>query len=296
MTKAARSPPPGSSFELYARAMLDHWLGKKVTVEFERDDGYRSGSKIDSYFTPPSKWPRMEREAIRLVGGRVADPGGARSDPRPGERVSGQCAAVAAGAGDLQLRPHAGQQPRPRGRHAPLSTVLARASRHHPKGRAPDRKQPDSWHLVGGPPALREVERAPRSAGRTPHAPGSVQGANRRLVRSPPHPSGGTRAPRPRDGLGSGARDLGGRIPTRGLRRRPRATLSRRPGKVHPSQRASQRSAWPSSTNSGSRPSRKPGRTKGSSGRRRTSPRCPRSSTGRTGTVTIPRRRCPDSA
>src|SRR5439155_712297 len=75
MTKAARTPPPGSSFELYARAMLEHWLGKKVTVEFERDDGYRSGSKIDSYFTPPSKWPRMEREAIRLVRGRVLDLG-----------------------------------------------------------------------------------------------------------------------------------------------------------------------------------------------------------------------------
>jgi len=75
MTKAARTPPPGSSFELYARAMLDHWLGKKVTVEFEREDGYRSGSKIDSYFTPPSKWPRMEREAIRLVRGRVLDLG-----------------------------------------------------------------------------------------------------------------------------------------------------------------------------------------------------------------------------
>ncbi|TLZ57930.1 MAG: methyltransferase domain-containing protein, partial [Methanobacteriota archaeon] len=55
--------------------MLDHWLGKKVTVEFEREDGYRSGSKIDSYFTPPSKWPRMEREAIRLVRGRVLDLG-----------------------------------------------------------------------------------------------------------------------------------------------------------------------------------------------------------------------------
>src|SRR5205809_100828 len=220
-----------------------------------------------------------EERLRRRRGGRVADPGGARSDPRPGERVSGERPAVAAGAGDLQLCPHAGQQPRPCGRRAPLSAVPPRASRHHPKGRAPDRKQPDSRHLVGGPPALREVERAPRSAARTPHAPGPVQGPRRRLVRSPPHPSGGTRASRPRDGLGSGARNLGRRIPTRGLRRRPRATLSRRPGKVHPSQRASQRSAWPSSTNSGSRPSRKRGRTKGSSGRRHTFPRCPRSST-----------------
>ncbi len=66
---------PGSSFELYARAMLDHWLGKKVLVEFERDDGYRRASKIDSYFAPPSKWPRMEREAMRLVRGRVLDIG-----------------------------------------------------------------------------------------------------------------------------------------------------------------------------------------------------------------------------
>lgn len=60
---------------MYARAMLDHWLGKRVVVEFERDDGYRSASKIDSYFAPPSKWPRMEREAMRLVRGRVLDVG-----------------------------------------------------------------------------------------------------------------------------------------------------------------------------------------------------------------------------
>lgn len=61
--------------ELYARAMLDHWLGKKVTVEFEREDGLRGGSKIASSFTPPSKWPRMEQEAMRLVRGRVLDLG-----------------------------------------------------------------------------------------------------------------------------------------------------------------------------------------------------------------------------
>lgn len=75
MAKAARKPPPGSSMDLYARAMLDHWLGKKVTVEFEREDGLRGGSKIASYFTPPSKWPRMEQEAMRLVRGRVLDLG-----------------------------------------------------------------------------------------------------------------------------------------------------------------------------------------------------------------------------
>src|SRR5256884_3911098 len=142
--------------------------------------------------------PRLRSRSARAVpaeerlrrrrGGRIADPGGARSDPRPGERVSGQCATVAAGAGDLQLRPHAGQQPRPCGRRASLSAVPPRASRYHPKGRAPDRKPSDSRHLVGGPPALREVERAPPSAARTPHAPGPVQRPRRRLVRSPPHP------------------------------------------------------------------------------------------------------------
>src|SRR5436190_13530219 len=49
-----------------------------------------------------------EERLRRRRGGRVADPGGARSDPRPGERVSGERPAVAAGAGDLQLCPHAG--------------------------------------------------------------------------------------------------------------------------------------------------------------------------------------------
>ncbi len=75
MPKSSQKPLPGSSFELYARAMLDHWLGKRVVVEFERDDGYRSASKIDTYFAPPSRWPRMEREALRLVRGRVLDLG-----------------------------------------------------------------------------------------------------------------------------------------------------------------------------------------------------------------------------
>src|SRR5437762_13578095 len=75
MARSTRKAPSGASFELYARAMLDRWLGKSVTVEFERDDGYRSESKIDSYFTPPSKWPRMEREASKLVRGRTLDLG-----------------------------------------------------------------------------------------------------------------------------------------------------------------------------------------------------------------------------
>jgi SAM-dependent methyltransferase len=70
-----RRPAPGSSFELYARAMLDHWLGKKVVVEMERDDGFRRASAIGTYFAPASKWSRLERDAMRLVRGRVLDLG-----------------------------------------------------------------------------------------------------------------------------------------------------------------------------------------------------------------------------
>ncbi len=75
MAIKTRKPLPGSSFELYAHAMLDHWMGKKVVMEFERDDGYRDPGPVDQYFAPASKWPRMEQEAIREVKGRVLDLG-----------------------------------------------------------------------------------------------------------------------------------------------------------------------------------------------------------------------------
>src|SRR3989475_7089618 len=55
--------------------MLDHWLGKKVVFEFERDDGYRSRSLVEAYFAPPAKWSKIEREAMREVRGRVLDVG-----------------------------------------------------------------------------------------------------------------------------------------------------------------------------------------------------------------------------
>ena len=67
--------PPGSSFELYAQAMLDYWMGKRARVEFERDDGYRSFSAVHSYFSTANQWPRMEREAMKCVRGRVLDLG-----------------------------------------------------------------------------------------------------------------------------------------------------------------------------------------------------------------------------
>lgn len=75
MSKASRRPAPGSSFELYARAMLDHWLGKKVVVEMEREDGYRKPSSMETYFASASKWSRLERDAMLLVRGRVLDLG-----------------------------------------------------------------------------------------------------------------------------------------------------------------------------------------------------------------------------
>ncbi len=64
---------PGSSFELFAQAMLDHWMGKRAKVVFERDDGYRDPSTVETNFWPANKWPRMEREAIKYVRGRVLD-------------------------------------------------------------------------------------------------------------------------------------------------------------------------------------------------------------------------------
>lgn len=75
MAPRRTAPPPGSSFELYAQAMLDYWMGKRVRVEFERDDGYRSFSAIHSYFSTANQWPRMEREAMKRVRGRVLDLG-----------------------------------------------------------------------------------------------------------------------------------------------------------------------------------------------------------------------------
>src|SRR2546421_584372 len=73
--RAPRKRQKVSSFDLYAQAMLDHWLGKKVVFEFERDDGYRSRSLVEAYFTPPAKWSKIERAAMKEVRGRVLDVG-----------------------------------------------------------------------------------------------------------------------------------------------------------------------------------------------------------------------------
>src|SRR2546427_11194826 len=63
--RAPRKRQTVSSFDLYAQAMLDHWLGKKVVFEFERDGGYRSRSLVEGYFTPPAKWSKIERAAMK---------------------------------------------------------------------------------------------------------------------------------------------------------------------------------------------------------------------------------------
>src|SRR5437899_8756299 len=73
--RAPRKRQKVSSFDLYAQAMLDHWLGKKVVFEFERDDRYRSRSLVEAYFTPPAKWSKIERAAMKEVRGRVLDVG-----------------------------------------------------------------------------------------------------------------------------------------------------------------------------------------------------------------------------
>jgi len=75
MPKRTRRAPAGSSYELFAQAMLDHWLGKKVVMEFERDDGYRDPSTVEYCFGRSSEWPPMEREALREARGRILDVG-----------------------------------------------------------------------------------------------------------------------------------------------------------------------------------------------------------------------------
>jgi SAM-dependent methyltransferase len=61
--------------ELFAQAMLDHWLGKRTPFEFERDDGHRGRSNLAGYFADAREWLGIEREAIRLARGCVLDIG-----------------------------------------------------------------------------------------------------------------------------------------------------------------------------------------------------------------------------
>src|SRR6266704_3628900 len=226
MRRASRQAEPGSSFELYARAMLDHWLGKTATVEFEREDGYRDVSRIDTYFAPPSKWPRMEREALRLVRGRVLDVGcgpgrHALSLQKKGFDVVGIDAsptqvALARIRGVLQVYP---------------ASVLAGSAGDHAKGRAADRSQSDPGHMVRGSPALREVEHPPEATARAHHLAGAIQRPGRRLVRPAPRLPGRLRGPRARHAIGTRAHNLGRRIHSGRLHRRRRATLRTSKGK-----------------------------------------------------------------
>ena len=56
---------------MYARAMLEHWMGKRVVVEMTREDGLRRRSSMETYFASANRWSRLERDAMRLVRGRV---------------------------------------------------------------------------------------------------------------------------------------------------------------------------------------------------------------------------------
>src|SRR2546422_300292 len=121
-----------SSFDLYAQAMLDHWLGKKVVFEFERDDGYRSRSLVEAYFTPPADAPILARrsrdhEEPRPDHRQHPDPG--HVDPIPPELRETEhrprpAAGIALATRSLQgsrrglVRPLAALARRPRGARA----------------------------------------------------------------------------------------------------------------------------------------------------------------------------------
>lgn len=76
MTAPRRRPPAGTSFELFAQAMLDRWLGKRAVAVIERDDGRRNASDLALYLAPADKWPALEHDAMKEVRGRVLDVGG----------------------------------------------------------------------------------------------------------------------------------------------------------------------------------------------------------------------------
>lgn len=62
--------------DAHGQAMLDHLAGKPAYEIVERDDGFIAPSGGPAaYFAPPGKWPACERQAMRLVRGRVLDVG-----------------------------------------------------------------------------------------------------------------------------------------------------------------------------------------------------------------------------
>ncbi|UCG44506.1 MAG: methyltransferase domain-containing protein [candidate division WOR-3 bacterium] len=62
--------------DAFGRWLLDHLRGADRGSATERDDGYINvTASADRYFSEPGDWPRQDREALKLVRGRVLDVG-----------------------------------------------------------------------------------------------------------------------------------------------------------------------------------------------------------------------------
>jgi SAM-dependent methyltransferase len=63
--------------DAYGRLILDHLEGRPAIEIVERDDGFIDASRFgpEAYFAPLRRWPKPQREASRLVRGRVLDVG-----------------------------------------------------------------------------------------------------------------------------------------------------------------------------------------------------------------------------
>ncbi len=61
--------------DAHGHLMYDFFKGQEVFEIVERDDGYIQALPMTLYFGEYRKWPRIEREAIRYVRGRVLDVG-----------------------------------------------------------------------------------------------------------------------------------------------------------------------------------------------------------------------------
>ncbi len=61
--------------DAHGHLMYDFFKGQEVFEIVERDDGFIQALPMTLYFGEYRKWPRIEREAIRYVRGRVLDVG-----------------------------------------------------------------------------------------------------------------------------------------------------------------------------------------------------------------------------
>jgi SAM-dependent methyltransferase len=63
--------------DAYGRLILDHFEGRPALEIVERDDGFINASTYgpEAYLAPVRRWPKVERQALRLARGRVLDVG-----------------------------------------------------------------------------------------------------------------------------------------------------------------------------------------------------------------------------